>query len=360
MKKYTQKNVLESAKERICLLFDEFENISVSVSGGKDSTVIWHLALQEAIKRNRRIEVIFLDQEAEYFATIDVVRYQMAHENVLPSWYQMELSMVNATSNYDAKFIAWQQGKNWIRPKEKTSIKEMENAPKRFYQFFDFIQEKQKNTANIIGLRADESLLRFRAMSKNNGYKGLNWCTAVSKKNNTYKFYPIYDWKVSDIWRYIYDNNVFYNSIYDKMFQANYNPKDMRVSFLLHDIAFKCLADLPKFEPNTYELLRKRVQGVSNGHLYARSINNEDIVLPDNFLKWSDFLEFLLKNLKNEYIQQNYDTSNIDAGLDYIKSIHFMDEFNCERAVKLMLRRKYSFIGQIENSDKKSKFLDNF
>ncbi len=45
---YKQKNVLVAAQERIALLFDMYDNVSVSVSGGKDSSVLFHLAHMEA------------------------------------------------------------------------------------------------------------------------------------------------------------------------------------------------------------------------------------------------------------------------------------------------------------------------
>ena len=40
-----KKSVLEAARERMAFVFDSFEQIIVSVSGGKDSTVMAHLAL---------------------------------------------------------------------------------------------------------------------------------------------------------------------------------------------------------------------------------------------------------------------------------------------------------------------------
>ena len=58
---YKQKNVFEAAKERIKWIFDNFENVSVSVSGGKDSSVVFDLCHKEAVKRNRIIECFFLD-----------------------------------------------------------------------------------------------------------------------------------------------------------------------------------------------------------------------------------------------------------------------------------------------------------
>ena len=44
-------NVLEAARQRIAWTFDTFEKISVSFSAGKDSTVMLHLVMDEAISR---------------------------------------------------------------------------------------------------------------------------------------------------------------------------------------------------------------------------------------------------------------------------------------------------------------------
>ena len=57
------RNVLEAARERIAGVFDDYESICVSISGGKDSTVLAHLAGAEAKRRGRKIDVFFLDEE---------------------------------------------------------------------------------------------------------------------------------------------------------------------------------------------------------------------------------------------------------------------------------------------------------
>lgn len=54
-RKFLETNVLDEAKKRISTVFDEFEKIYVSFSGGKDSTVMLHLVMDEAIKRNRKV-----------------------------------------------------------------------------------------------------------------------------------------------------------------------------------------------------------------------------------------------------------------------------------------------------------------
>ena len=75
---HPEKNVLEAARERISYIFDEVEHVIVSISGGKDSTVLAHLALVEAHKRGRKIGLFYLDEEVVYQARIDQVEYLMS------------------------------------------------------------------------------------------------------------------------------------------------------------------------------------------------------------------------------------------------------------------------------------------
>ena len=73
MKKYLDKDVYTAAKERVSYIFDEFENICVSFSGGKDSGVVLNLCIDEARRRKRKIGVLFIDLEAFYEKTIEFV-----------------------------------------------------------------------------------------------------------------------------------------------------------------------------------------------------------------------------------------------------------------------------------------------
>ena len=54
VKKYINKSVHKASIDRIRKSFDLFEKLYISFSGGKDSTVMLHLVMQEAVKRNRR------------------------------------------------------------------------------------------------------------------------------------------------------------------------------------------------------------------------------------------------------------------------------------------------------------------
>ncbi len=67
---YNNKTVLEASKDRISSIFDHFEKIYISFSGGKDSSVMTHLVLDEAKKRNKKVGFLIIDLEAQYNDTI--------------------------------------------------------------------------------------------------------------------------------------------------------------------------------------------------------------------------------------------------------------------------------------------------
>ena len=73
-KKYIDKSVLSASKDRISTIFDSFEKYYISFSGGKDSTVMTHLVMEEAIKRGKKVGLLIIDLEAQYHHTISHIR----------------------------------------------------------------------------------------------------------------------------------------------------------------------------------------------------------------------------------------------------------------------------------------------
>jgi predicted phosphoadenosine phosphosulfate sulfurtransferase len=297
--RYWDISVLEAARLRIAKVFDEFENIFVSVSSGKDSTVLYHLCLEEAAKRGRKVKLFFLDQEAEYEGTVQIMREMMKHPLVEPYWFQVPIRMTNATS-YDQPFLyAWGPGEEWLRPKEEIAIKEIkEDYPKRFYDFFDWFEQQQtEKTAFFVGLRSKESMNRFRAVTKNPGYDGIPWSTKT-KNEKCFRFYPIYDWTFGDIWKYIADNEIPYNPVYDKMYcLKGKNVNGIRISNLIHEKSFACLSELQEIEPETYEKMCKRLNGIHAAAKYAReSMMYQADELPAAFESWRDYRDYLIES----------------------------------------------------------------
>lgn len=328
-------NVLQAARERIAFIFDNYENIIVSISGGKDSTVLAHLALKEANKRGRKIGLFFLDEEVVYQSTIDMIEYVMSMypDNTNRLWLQIEFDLTNATSFEESQLKCWEKGKHkkWMRPKGKNNII---NPPwgnnvkfRSGYSWLDFygvienFESMYENTAFLVGLRATESPNRWRAMVKNPvNISGVDTYYATKKTNNNISIYPLYDWNFHDIWKYIYDEGLKYSKIYDYLYMKGFGINEIRVSSLIHEKSFKSLCELPEFEPQTYEKLTQRIKGVQFAQETGRNAKMfKAQKLPKNFKKWKEYRDFLLetypyidkkqifikrfsKHLENEYV----------------------------------------------------------
>jgi predicted phosphoadenosine phosphosulfate sulfurtransferase len=318
MQIYINKTILEAARERMTYIFDEFDNIIVSVSGGKDSTVLVHLALLEANRRGRRIGIFFLDEEVVYESTISQIKYiyDLYPENTIKLWFQIEFNLTNSTSIKDGQLKCWERGRHdiWMRSKEHDSIqykpwdrtKETIRDKNKGFGFYDALENfhsSRSNTAFLVGLRATESPNRWKAVSKNPGYKDIFWCT--KGKNGNVSFYPLYDWNFHDIWKYIYDYNLRYSKIYDFQHKKGMGLQEIRVSSLIHEKSFKSLVELPEFEPKTYDKLLKRIGGIEIGHIYGK--DNKMLrarTLPKNYKSWLEYRNFLLKTYP-DYTKKN-------------------------------------------------------
>ena len=85
-KQNTKKNVYELTQERLRMIFNEFDNIYVSFSGGKDSGILLELCIDYIRKNNlnRKIGVFHMDYEIQYRMTIDYVdRILEANKDIL-------------------------------------------------------------------------------------------------------------------------------------------------------------------------------------------------------------------------------------------------------------------------------------
>ncbi|MBI3654036.1 MAG: phosphoadenosine phosphosulfate reductase family protein [Acidobacteria bacterium] len=307
---YNNKSVLVAARERISFVFDNFENIIVSISGGKDSTVLAHLALQEARRRSRKINLFFLDEEVVYQSTIDQIEYLMAlyPENTNRLWLQIEFRLTNATSVEEGQLICWEAGrhKDWMRPKKSWAIQHRmwaleeqtvrdKNKGFGFYDVIENFERCYQNTAFLVGERATESPNRWRSVAKNpvniNGQQ-IYWGT---RRGANWLLKPICDWNFHDVWRYIWDEKLRYSKIYDYQFKKGYSINEMRVSSLIHERSFKSICDLPEFEPKTYAKLCKRIKGIQFAQETGKNAKMfRARKLPKNYKSWVTYRDFLL------------------------------------------------------------------
>lgn len=302
MKIYSNKNVYDAALDRIRWLFDEFPNVIVGVSGGKDSTVVFNLTLQVAREKNRLpLKVFFLDQEAEWQATIDQVTLIMENPDVEPMWFQIPIRLFNATSTQEHWLYCWDENEEdrWMRPKVEYAYKENIYGTDRFSKMFDAIIAKEfpdTKTCYIAGVRAEESPARFVTLTDSATYKGRTWGKILNRKREHYTFYPIYDWSHGDVWKSIHDNGWPYNAIYDAQYSYGMSTRNMRVSNVHHETSVHSLFYMQEVEPETYVKLTQRIQGID----MAGKMGKEDFFmhkLPFMFKDWPEYRDHLLEKL---------------------------------------------------------------
>lgn len=334
VKKYQAYNVLQAARERIRIVFDDFERVYVAFSGGKDSSVMMHLVMDEARKRGRKVGVLLLDLEAQYSDTITHVRDMVTlyRDSIDLHWICAQLLLRNAVSNFQPRWVCWDETKRdvWVRdmPEEAADLSQYDFYVPRM-EFEEFIvlfgqwYGKGQRTAGFIGIRADESLHRYCAVARNKTgltYKGYKWTTMVAAGDSSqyaladsqtqlYNVYPIYDWKTQDIWVYHGQNPQRpHNRIYDKMTMAGVKLADQRLCQPFGDDQRRGLWLYHILEPMTWYKLIVRVNGVNSGALYVQENGNvsgyNKIFKPEGHT-WQSFCNLLLRTMPKK-TQKHY------------------------------------------------------
>jgi len=324
LKKYRKQNVLDAARERIAYVFDNMERVYVSFSGGKDSSVMLHLVLEEAMRRGRRVGVLIVDLEAQYAATIAHIEEMTAMYALWIDlhWVCLPMSLRNAVTNYEPRWQCWEPDKRdiWVREFPRNAVTDLAHYPffqpgMEFEEFVVLFGEWYADghlTGGFVGIRADESINRFRtiAVFDKTMHGGKRWTTEVAP--DVFNVYPIYDWRTEDIWRF---HAAFpdkpHNAIYDLMHKAGVPISQQRLCQPYGDDQRKGLWLYHILEPETWFKLIARVNGANSGALYVGESGNvmgyQKITKPEGH-SWKSFTNLLLssmpKQTRDHYIKR--------------------------------------------------------
>ena len=319
-----QKNVYELALERIDLIFKEFDNIYVSFSGGKDSSVLLQLCIDYIRKHNlkRKVGVFHLDYEIQYQMTLDYVN-QIFEENqdILEIYHIcVPFRVRTCTSMYQSYWRPWDEAMKelWVRPMPKKNVKTAGDFP--FFKedmwdyefqlkFASWFHHKKRavRTACLVGIRTQESFSRWQTIyggNKKQLYHQYQWSFKIAC--DVFNLYPIYDWKTTDIWT---ANGKFkspYNKLYDLYYQAGVNIERQRVASPFIGEAIESLHLYKCIDPNTWGKMISRVNGVNFTGFYGTTyaMGRNGLKLPQGYT-WKSYMEFLLSTLP-ENIKRNY------------------------------------------------------
>jgi len=308
-------NVHEAAIKRIAVAFRDFDNVLVAFSCGKDSGVLLSLTHQYA-KENGcldRLYYYYQDYEANYQSTHDYAERVFNDVDAAGRyWICLPISAACSVSMYEPRWIPWDKDKEdiWVRPMpDSPYVINEENCPfpfkkgmKGFDMRIDFgkwFARENGSTAVFVGLRADESLTRraiFTSKHRSEMHKGLKYTKTVDE--NTTNFYPIYDWRTSDIWVCNAKFGFDYNKIYDLYYQAGLTVDQMRVASPFHHSGQENLKLYRVIDPNNWAKMVGRVNGCNFGGIYGgtTAMGWRTITKPNHF-SWRQYAEFLMETL---------------------------------------------------------------
>jgi len=346
MKVYSKNNVLVEAEKRIRRLFDDFENVVVGFSGGKDSTVCLNLTLKIAEEKNRLpLKVLWVDQEAEWQGTADYCESVFDDKRIDPMWFQMPMKWYNNVSSHSKYINIWQDGVKHMRERSEISIKENKYLDFGFHELFEKIfavHFPDQKSCYISGVRTEESPKRMMSLTSSLTYKDITWGKKLNESKGHYTFYPIYDWSYSDVWKYIFDNKIVYNRIYDSLFTHGVSVSDMRISNLHHETAIQNLLLIQEIEPDTWNRIAERIDGTNAiKHLKTDAFKCPS-ELPYMFKSWKEYALYLADKLANdeEFLKKMH--KKIDKNKKYMVSNKVYVDFY-KTLVKTVLSQDFDF-----------------
>ena len=261
-------DVVEAAKIRIRNVFRNGLPVYMSFSGGKDSLCLAQLVIsliQAGEINPAQLVVQFIDEEAIFPCMEEKVREWRKKFMLVGAkfeWFCLEVKHYNCfheLSN-DETFICWDRYKRdvWVRQPPSFAIRSYSMLRPRVDAYQDFLPRICSDGITITGIRTAESIQRLQNMA------------AVSRSGNTItkrqQVFPIYDWKDSDVWLYLYMEKVDIPEIYLFLWQSGSSKRQLRVSQFFSIDTAKSLVKMNEYYP---DLMERIIQREPNAYLAA-------------------------------------------------------------------------------------------
>ena len=328
IREYGTQDVYEALQQRLRFIFEEFDNIYLSFSGGKDSGLLLNLTLdfQKKFYPEKKIGIFHQDFEAQYTVTTEYIErtFERLKGEAELYWVCLPMATRTAMSNYEMFWYPWDDTKkeSWVRPMpQKEYVINLDNNPittyryrmhqedlaKQFGRWYKMCHGNRK-TVCLLGMRAAESLQRYSGfLNKKYGYKDECWITQQFK--DVWCASPLFDWSSEDVWHAHYLFDYEYNRLYDLYYMAGLKVSQMRVASPFNDYSKDSLNLYRVIDPEIWVKLVGRVQGANFASIYGRTkaMGYRNITLPEGHT-WKSYTLFLLDTLparlRNNYIRK--------------------------------------------------------
>lgn len=257
-------NVVTAARKRIINAFSNGVPVHMSLSGGKDSITLAHLVttlIEEGRIDPDLLTVVFVDEEAMHDSVIEEAkRWRRIFMNlgVQFDWYCIEVRHFNCFNalEQDESFICWDSTcpDRWVRPMPSFAITDHPLLRRRTDTYQAFLARISQNAISMTGVRVAESVQRLHAFNN----------TFDSPESQL--FLPIYDWRDSDVWRYLRDHEIPFPDTYINLYASGESKRQMRLSQFFSVDTARCLVKLAEYDD---DLMDRVIRREPNAYLAA-------------------------------------------------------------------------------------------
>lgn len=286
-KLYLDISCVDAARERIRHVYDTFDTVCVQFSGGKDSTAVLYLAKEIHEERGLGpVKVIFRDEEMVSPSVIRFMEEVRNYDWVDMEWYCLPQSQevwVLGRREYCLLWSSMRQKQNrLVRPMPDWAIRAEHfglDPNKKIPESIDYytMQGKKGKVAFITGVRANESMIRYRSCVQklHENYIVIPY---KMRKNIPLRFAKIiYDWTVDDVFKYITEEHgANYCEYYD---YAALTGSNSRVGIPLHAVAIRRIGDVVATEPEFYDRLYECFPQIDAQRRWWPEFNIEAVIM---------------------------------------------------------------------------------
>lgn len=308
-------DVVTASRQRVQNVFKKAKKVYLSFSGGKDSlcmtSIVYDLILEGKIDKSK-LTVIFIDEEGIYPSMVKHTenwREKFIRIGVPFDWYCLPFKQVCTLDTLSAgeSWITWEPGKEdvWMRTPPPYAIVKSEflhYAGEMNYQ--TFCEKRCNDGISLIGTRVAEAYTRLQSIA-----------SLDPDIDKVHKFFPIYDWKDTDVWLYIKEHDLSFPEIYMRLYEAGVAKKNLRLSAFFGDKTTQGLRWVAETDPDLWERIEKRMPNAYLTMLYwdsemfarnTRKRKNLENKNADNINYREKCIDLLFKNTDKYNI--NHDT----------------------------------------------------
>jgi predicted phosphoadenosine phosphosulfate sulfurtransferase len=186
-------DVLSAAKDRLSQVYRTYDEVIVSYSGGKDSTVCLELVIEVARELDKLpIDVLFFDEEVLLPETEEMVMRVRERPEVNLTWVCGQVHYWDASSNEEPHWVTWDPAKRdvWVRepPDFAVWMGEMK-YPAPGDAIARLWGPEHGKVAEVLGLRGYESRPRMYGLISSGNFIARGPTPHVDKAR------PIYDFR---------------------------------------------------------------------------------------------------------------------------------------------------------------------